>query len=458
MKPRVLVVGIIVVLTMLACQPQFLSRPADQAPGTGETGPTGNIQMKITAISDPLAKALGVIPQRTGPSSKTFLMITKVDLRLLLGGLPTAYEKTVSVTYSPGMGGEPIQWPMVPAAEGYQVEAWVYNENTDSEEPLLHGISEAFNVVSGTDTEVAVRPIPISPIAVPLAPSSVQTTLYSCWDTGEVGEGFAIDPGPDGISGTADDIMYYPPIYGWAEERWFEIDATGYNAIRVNAEASANSGVFFLIADQMGRSRIMALSGAMDNGPAYWNYGGIASAGILTPAPEDTYYVGLLTISNVVGSSVLSTVGVSFEPFSDDAYEQNDSISTAYQVSKTMVYDGIDLDPAQWGYPPTGGDWYKFELTALDDPNVSVAIAFDHDEADLALELYRWVGPNPEQIGQSDVSEVSGPGTPVLETELIEATLVPGIYYIWVRGNNTIGSDYQLQWVAGTGTIIIGIE
>jgi hypothetical protein len=42
--------------------------------------------------------------------------------------------------------------------------------------------------------------------------------------------------------------------------------------------------------------------------------------------------------------------------------------------------------------------------------------------------------------------------------ELIEATLVPGIYYIWVHGNNTVGSDYQLQWVAGTGTIIIGIE
>jgi len=452
MKLRVLVVGIVVALTMLACQPQFLSKPA---------GPTGNIQMKLPEISYPLAQALGVVPQSRGPSSKTFLMITKVDLRLLLDGVPTAYEKTVNVSYSPGTGGEPIEWPMVPAADGYQVEAWVYNENVDSEEPLLHGISDTFSVVAGTSTEVVVRPTPISTIAVPLAPSSVQTSLYSCWDTGEVEEtGFPIDPGPDGDWGTSDDIIYYPPIYGWAEERWLEIDATGYNAIRVNADVSANSGVFFLIADAWGRTRTMVISGAMNGGPIYWNYGGIASAGILTPAPESTYYVGLIAISSVIGTSVLSTVDVSFEPFSDDPYEQNDSISTAYSVSKTTVYNCIDLDPVEWEgeFPPTGGDWYKLDLTAADDPNVSVAIAFDHDENDLTLELYQWVGLDPQQISQSDESEVSGPGTPALEMELIEAMLVPGIYYIWVHSDNTKGSDYELQWVAGTGTIIIGIE
>jgi hypothetical protein len=193
MKLRVLVIGIIVVLTLLACQPQFLSRPADQAPGTEETGPTGTIQMQIPEISLPLAKALGVVPQRTGPSSKTFLMITKVDLRLLLGGLPTALEKTVNVSYTPGAGGEPITWPMIPAANGYQVEAWIYSETSDPDDPLLHGTSEAFNVASGTNTEVVVRPIPISAIAVPLASTPVRTTLYSCWDTGTVEEEGAID-------------------------------------------------------------------------------------------------------------------------------------------------------------------------------------------------------------------------------------------------------------------------
>jgi hypothetical protein len=453
MKLRVLVVGIVVVLTMLACQPQFLSKLEPE-----ETGSVGTIQMKIPEISYPLAKALGVVPQKTGSASKAFLIITKVDLHLLLGS-EVFLEKTVSVSYYPGWGGEPIEWPLVPAADGYSVEAWIYNENVDSEEPLLHGVSDTFSVVSGADTEVTIRPTPISPIGVPLAPSSVHASLYSCWDTGEVeDEGFAIDPGPDEIWDTPDDIIYYPPIYGWAEERWFEIDASGYDAIRVNADVSANSGVFFLVADALGRSRAQALSGAMGNGgPAYWNYGGIASAGVLTP--DSTCYVGLVTVSSTIGSSVLSSVDVSFAPFSDDPYEENDSIGAAYLVNKTEVYNGIDLDPVNWsGYPATGGDWYKFVLTTLDDPNVAVAIAFDHDESDLVLELYEWVGPNPNMIEESDESEVSGPGEPVLEMELIEATLVPGIYYIWVHGNNTVGSDYQLQWVAGTGTIIIGIE
>jgi hypothetical protein len=100
-----------------------------------------------------------------------------------------------------------------------------------------------------------------------------------------------------------------------------------------------------------------------------------------------------------------------------------------------------------------------FTLTALDDPNVAVAIAFDHDQSDLALELYQWTGPDPMMIAESDTSVVSGPEDPgALETELIEQTLAAGTYYIWVHANNTVGGAYELQWVAGTGTITIGIE
>jgi len=194
----------------------------------------------------------------------------------------------------------------------------------------------------------------------------------------------------------------------------------------------------------------------MQNGPAYWNYGGIASAGILTP--DSTYYVGLVTVSNVT-HSVLSSVDVNFTPLSDDLYEENDSIETAYPVLKTEVYDGIDLDPVNWsGWPSSGGDWYKFVLTGSDNPNVSVALVFDHDECDLSLELFQWVGQDPQQVAVSDDSTFSGPGDVVLESELIEETLDPGTYYIWVHSNTTVGSSYQLQWVAGTGTIIIGIE
>ncbi len=452
MKARVLIVGIAVMLVMLACQPQFVGKLEPEL-----TGETGNVQMKIAAISTPLAKALGVVPQKTGPASKTYLIVTKVDLQLFLDG-ELYDEKTVLVESGPG-GGMDIEWPMVPAAEGYTVEAWLYNGNVSTEEPLLHGVSEAFSVVSGGNTEITIRPTPIAPLAAPLAPAAAHATLYTCWDTGEVeDEGYAIDPGPDETWGTGDDIIYYPPIYGWAEERWFVIDASGYDAIRVNADVSADCGVYMLVADAWGRVRSQALSGGMDNGPAYWTYGGVASAGVLTP--DSTYYVGLVTVSNVIGSSVLSSVDVNFEAFADDPYEENDSIETAYTVSKTNEYDCIDLDPPDWeaGFPTEGGDWYKFEVTAADDPNVSVAIAFDHDVCDLKLQLYRWVGLDPEEIAVSDESEISGPGEPAIEMELIEATLVPGTYYIWVNSWNPNGCGYELQWVAGTGTITIGIE
>jgi len=450
MKPRVLIVGFAAVLAVLACRPQFVSQPPELG------GPAGSVQLRIAAVSTPLAKALGVVPQQTVPASKTYLIVTKVDLQLFLAGEPFA-EKTVPIITSGPGGGMEIEWPMIPAADGYTMEAWIYNGNVSTEVPLLHGNSEIFSVVSGGETAVTIRPTPLDPLIAPLAPASAHVTLNSCWDTGET-EPITVDPGPNEIWGDEDDIIFDMPIYGWAEERWFEIDASGYSAIRVNADVSADCGVYMLVADVWGRVRSQALSGAMEDGPAYWNYGGVASAGVLTP--DSTYYVGLVTVSSVVGSSVLSSVDVNFTSFADDPYEENDTIDTAYPVSKTTVYDCIDLDPVDWNeWPATGGDWYEFTLTAVDDPNVSLAIAFDHDIADLSLELYNWVGPNPEWIGGSDESEISGPGEPALEMELIEATLVPGTYYIWVSGGDRVnGSSYELQWVAGTGTIIIGIE
>jgi hypothetical protein len=450
MKARVLGAGIAVMLVMLACQPAFVGKSAEPA------GEGGKVQMRIPAISTPLAKALGVVPQTSGPAGKTYLIVTKVDLQLFLAG-ELYDEMTVNIPVSGPGGGMELEWPMVPAADGYTVEVWLYNGQVSTEEPLLHGVSEAFSVVSGGETAVTIRPTPLDPLSAPLAPAAAHVTLDSCWDTGET-EPIAVDPGPDEIWGTTDDVIFYMPVYGWGEERWFEIDATGYDAIRVNADVSADCGVYIVVADAWGRVRSQALSGAMEDGPAYWNYGGVASAGVLTP--DSTWYVGLVTVSSVIGSSVPSSVDVSFEPFADDPWEENDTIETACPVSKTTVYDCIDLDPVDWDeWPAAGGDWYKFTLTALDDPNVSVAVVFDHDVCDLALELYEFVGLDPNRIAEADESAISGPGEPQTEFELIEATLEPGDYYIWVSsGDRASGSSYELQWVAGTGTITIGIE
>ena len=98
----------------------------------------------------------------------------------------------------------------------------------------------------------------------------------------------------------------------------------------------------------------------------------------------------------------------------------------------------------------------------------TAAIVFDHDECDLTLELWQETDPDIyDRIAESEDSEHSGPGTTDLEQEWISSEGVDGIgpltqnqwYYIWVySGSSPVGASYALQWIAGTGTISIGIR
>jgi hypothetical protein len=65
------------------------------------------------------------------------------------------------------------------------------------------------------------------------------------------------------------------------------------------------------------------------------------------------------------------------------------------------------------------------------------------------------------RLEESNTSALSGPTDPAAkEKEQIARTLDPGVYYLWVQayGMYASGNSYRLQWVAGNGTITIGLE
>ena len=444
---------IVIAVLWAACAPQIYDGGGDDRGGdaAGDDGaPEGSVTLRVPRIAPSLARALGAAVD-DGLSTQALMVVNRVDFELFLDGAPSD-SLSVTLDAGPDESGETVVTWDVPAASGYTIDARVYNTNVSTDDPVLYGESVTFAVTSGDTTDIVIRPTPdaagsltIAPTTIPEAPSSAQVTLDSCYDTGTT----------DG-SGN--------PIYGWLDEHWFIVDApAGLTAMRVTADPDDASAVYMAVYDDEGVRITGALSGGMaDGGPAYWLPGEPASVAFLSP--ELTYFVGLITVSGTEGSSVVSTVDVSSESFADDVHEENDAVGEAAAIAQAAVLSGVDLDQrADGGY--TGGDWFSFTRGAADDENVTIVLEFDHDESDLALGLYTWSGnpaDSPVAVTTSDTSaawdEVTGqPGD--LEEERIVQVLAVGDYYIWVYSNESpVGSAYNLQWVAGEGTVSIGLE
>ena len=440
---------IVIAVLWAACAPQIYDGGGD---AEGDDGaPEGSVTLRVPRIAPSLARALGAAVD-DGLSTQALMIVNRVDFELYLDG---EHSDSLSVTLDagPDESGETVVTWDVPAATGYTLEARVYNTSVNVDTPVLYGESSSFSVASGLTTNVLIRPTPdpagsltIAPTTIPEAPSSTQVTLDSCYDTGTV-----TDPGGE-------------VIYEWLDEHWFLADAsTEPTAVRIAADPGANSSVYMALYDAAGSMITSALSGALnDGGPAYWRPGEPASFAFLSPG--STYFVGLITVSDTEGSSVVSTVDVSWESFADDSYEENDAVGDAAAIAQAAVLSGIDLDQrAESAY--TGGDWFSFAREVADDENVTIVLEFDHDESDLDLGLYTWSGnpvDSPVWVATSDTSAVwdgvtGDPGD--FEEERIERVLAVGDYYIWVYSTESpVGTAYSLQWVAGNGTISIGLE
>lgn len=447
---KVLMVMVIAVL-WAACAPQMYDSDtgSGRGDGTGDNTPEGSLTIHVPRLAPSLARALGASADG-GLSTQALMIVNRVDFELYLDG---AHSDSLSVTLDagPDESGETVVTWDVPAASGYTLEARVYNTSVSTDDPVLYGLSESFSVESGVTTDVLIRPTPdaegtltIAPTTIPAAPSSTGITLDSCYDTGDG------DPGAE-------------IIYEWLDEHWFLADASAEpTAMRITADPDANSAVYMAVYDADGARITGALSGAMgDGGPAYWRPGEPASCAFLSPGW--TYFVGLITISDTVGASVESSVDISRESFADDIHEENDAVAAAAPIAQAAVLSGIDLDQRAEG-DHSGGDWFAFTLEPADDENVTIVLEFDHDESDLALGLYTWTG-DPAALTEVTTSDTSTAwdgenGQPDdLEEERIETTLSEGGYYIWVCStDDPVGAAYNLQWVAGSGTISIGLE
>ena len=420
MKMKWIFVSLLALLVLTAC-PQGADYDMD-APeadvqvsddGSGDSGDpkdTGNVTIRVPQISSYLAQALGI--SYAYPASRAIMIVSKVDF--------TLYDSTPAVvdswTYTSPVGeegpsggwGETLTSRNVSAAAGYTLQADVYNNEVSSVTPLLSGTSEAFDVTTGSTTEVVVRPLPISPGSLTVDTTEAISGLTSTfWDGSETD--------PDGIPDNGDEF----PQYTWGEELWFEIDnsVSPLDVIDITASPDASSGVYFMVADSDGRIKTMAMSGGEANGGA-WVLGEDAVLSILTPDP--TYYIGMISISGdgvtPTGSSIESDVDLIFTEGSDDIYEENDSMTEAAVIAKATAISGVNLDEVDWDGDPDGGDWYKFTITASDDESdIDICLVFDHDQGNLDMRFYDSSGT---QLASANSSEASGDST--LEQEDIE--------------------------------------
>ncbi len=472
MRSKSVIFGLILALLgLVSCQPGLLD---NLTPGTGAEPAegSGNVRVAVSLIPSYLAKTLGIAPASLPASGKAYMIANRVVFKLWMGANPMGELEVVPPATGSQPGISETNWTVL-SGSGYHLTADVYNNNVDPNNPVVSGTSEPFDVIASADpadaTQVWIRPIPNAPTAIASAGVPVSDTLLSCYDTGTT-EPMFIGPGPDGEEGTADDTYVEYAIYVWGAERWFQITPGVLGAFRVNVTPDANSGVYFIVADSQGYHKLNGFNGFMSSDyQMHWIYGSPASAALL--APDSTYYVGLITVSNQINTSITSTVSVSFVEQLDDAYEPNDTLLTAAPVAKAAVVDGIDLDPVYGSDPQSGGDWYKFTMDAVGATNASIRIVFNNDESNLKLELWDY-DPGTSMATHMQTADDSISSYPVtgiaetLEQEQIDATLVLShTYYIWIGSSSgdlgmtaTNGAGYQLQWQAGTGTITIGLE
>lgn len=446
---------ILLVLFMSTCAPQVFEDAGGGGSGADGEVDGGILQLHVPRVAPSLARALGTSPD-AGISTQALFIVSRVEFELYLDDVFSdsyTWDDAALLPDEPE-GETTVDWN-IPAASGYTLQARVYNENVNDTDPVLYGESETFTVLSGQTTEVWIRPTPdpdgvntIDPTDIPEVPpgTAVDITLTSCYDTG------------------ADDPVTGDPVYGWEDEHWFVIDTTGESAVTVTADPDAASGVYMAAYDADGFRLTGATSGAMlDNSPEYWLSGGAAALGFLTPG--DTYYIGLITISDTEGVSVASTVEVGWASLIDvddeaDA-DENDTLGSANAIAESTVVNGVNLDPQDETDTFQGGDWYTFTLAAGASDSVTIVMEFDQDAGNLDLGLYTWGGSgDPTLVAESTSTTLSGPGSAAdPEEERIEETLTPGeTYYIRVYSlGDPIGNSYALEW-AGEGTVSIGLE
>lgn len=129
----------------------------------------------------------------------------------------------------------------------------------------------------------------------------------------------------------------------------------------------------------------------------------------------------------------------------DDAYEKNDTMATAYDVSanKCSWFSKVKGLGVQWN-----DDWYRVSV-ASGYQHVMIDCQFTHEFGDIDVVLLDTTG------------KMLASSTSTSDNEYIDCTVASaGTYYFKVFGQNN-GNTYDLWWGAATGTrrsLLVGIN
>lgn len=166
----------------------------------------------------------------------------------------------------------------------------------------------------------------------------------------------------------------------------------------------------------------------------------------VTLTAGQVHFFGVTNFTGTAGGSYAWKIdGPASSGITDDAFEENDTRSTAYNLgtlTAQQTWTGLKMADSQ--------DWYKFSTTGTGTTSSQVQISFTHTEGDLDLRLYNSSGT---EIRRSD-------GSTNTETVSLNG-LAAGTYYAQVYGyNGVFNPDYTLTInpTSGGGTPPSGFQ
>lgn len=364
---------------------------------------TTGAQVSIPMISGALLSKMNAsfVPPSGGVSSQAILFATSAQFKAYQGEtlIQTWLLNDNDGLTQIGGDGPPRLEAFFPidAGENYTLEVEVFNSHVSASVPVVHGVSEPFDVLAGASTAVTITAVPANPIVltdgIDWSGSIVTTPFY-----------FVYSPQPNG-----DDDLVFTGIGG---EAWFDVNVTGIDSnrfVRILSDPGAGADAIFLMYEPDGR----IMEGAND--PPAWSWGflpdevggrGGTRAASMGAVPDDFQAVFGMVLTNRTGaqSSVPVTVRMDFLNRPYDTYTNTD----LEENGPPDIEDFAQLPPypanlTQIIFPSEGVDdgerlvhWVVFDGIAWEHPNlmeilpITVSITFDVLEAQHLIGFDAW--------------------------------------------------------------------
>jgi hypothetical protein len=350
-------------------------------PADSTAGETGTIILAVPGLAPYVGLEHRDLESSGTLKPQAWLLASFVDFYLYnsSGSLIDSVSVSAGVTYT--------DWE-VQVGSGYEIEAYVYNSQVSSSTPVVWGIETGISVLADSTTTVTVTCFPYSPITVPVGGSSSNYTLDQ------------------------------------AGERWFRVlTDSSTTTFAVTSTGSSDTGLYVFGPD--GLFIIESDTTATTDQVT------------ITTSSGSYYYLGVLEYS-----TAQDPFYVTVPSGGDDAYEENDTLATAYgPITESTWYTGYQWDQ----------DWFEIDVTSGYN-EVLIECDFSSSAGDIDIALIDSDG----YVLQYGTEETWG--------EWIDCIVdaAGGTHYI-VLYNGNAGNAWDLWWddvqpPGGNGYIDVGIQ